>query len=254
MGDRERILARVRAATADVPAGEPAAWTPELDTGPAAAYARRSTLGESELLALFVERCGDYSANVTTCAGEPAAIAAAVADACARQGAAVLAVPADLDPGWRPPALDCLPDEPPLPLGELDGVDGVLSGCAAAIAETGTIVLDSGPGQGRRALSLVPDLHICVVRAEQVVGGVPEAIRRLAPAITERRPVTFVSGPSATSDIELERVEGVHGPRRLEVIVAGVPAREGQAPAPAKALEEADRHPKAQADGSRLSS
>ena len=99
----------------------------------------------------------------------------------------------------------------------LDGVDTVLTGCALAIAETGTVVLDGGPRCGRRALTLVPDHHVCVVDAGQVVAGVPDAIAALAP----RAPLTFVSGPSATSDIELERVEGVHGPRRLEVVVVG---------------------------------
>ena len=102
---------------------------------------------------------------------------------------------------------------------ELDGLDGALTGCAVAIAETGTFVLDGGVGQGRRALSLVPDLHVCVVREDQVVGLVPEAVEKLEDAVRAGRPLTFVSGPSATSDIELDRVEGVHGPRVLHVVV-----------------------------------
>ena len=108
-----------------------------------------------------------------------------------------------------------VPDEPALSHADLDRLDGVLTGCAVAIAETGTIVLDAGADQGRRALSLLPDLHVCVVDVDLVVGSVPEAIARLDPT----RPQTWISGPSATSDIELQRVEGVHGPRRLEVIV-----------------------------------
>ena len=102
---------------------------------------------------------------------------------------------------------------------ELDELDGALTGCAVAIAETGTFVLDGGAGQGRRALTLVPDLHICVVREDQVVGLVPEAVRELEEAVRAGRPLTFVSGPSATSDIELDRVEGVHGPRVLHVVL-----------------------------------
>src|SRR5206468_175776 len=109
------------------------------------------------------------------------------------------------------------PDSPPLSNAELDALAGVVTGCALAIAETGTIVLDGSPACGRRALTLVPDRHVCIVRADQIVATVPEAIA----ALDARRPLTFVSGPSATSDIELERVEGVHGPRVLDVVVLG---------------------------------
>ena len=103
---------------------------------------------------------------------------------------------------------------------ELDALDGALTTCAWACAETGTIALTGGVGEGRRALSLVPDLHVCIVREEQIVGTVPELIQRLKPSAIEGRPIVLVSGPSATSDIELTRVEGVHGPRKLELIVA----------------------------------
>src|SRR5207302_5030261 len=97
---------------------------------------------------------------------------------------------------------------------ELDGLDGVVTGCTLAIAETGTLVLAAGAAEGRRALTLVPDLHICVVGRDRVVELVPEAFDRLGELVRrERRPLTFVSGPSATSDLELSRVEGGHGPR-----------------------------------------
>jgi L-lactate dehydrogenase complex protein LldG len=116
--------------------------------------------------------------------------------------------------GWGE-GRDVLRDDGSTSVDELDTVVGVLTACAVAVAETGTIVLDAGEDQGRRALSLVPDLHVCVVRTAQVVHTVPEALRRLDP----RRPQTWISGPSATSDIELNRVEGVHGPRTLEVVI-----------------------------------
>jgi L-lactate dehydrogenase complex protein LldG len=207
---RSAILGRVRRALADVPADEPpvasvptaAPWPP----ADAAAVADR-----------FAERVADYRATVTRCG--PDDVAAVVADLCTRHGARRLASPAELPPEWLPSALETLRDEPPLPVAELDAVDAVITGSAAGIAETGTIVLDGGPLSGRRALTLVPDLHICVVRSSDLVAGVPEGMSALEHAVRAGRPITLVSGPSATSDIELDRVEGVHGPRRLEVVL-----------------------------------
>jgi L-lactate dehydrogenase complex protein LldG len=121
------------------------------------------------------------------------------------------------DPAKRPASGRIIRDDPPLSPRDLDKVAGVVTGCAVAIAETGTIILDHGPGQGRRALTLVPDFHLVVVRAEQVAADLPDALARLYPT----RPHTLISGPSATSDIELIRVEGVHGPRNLHILIAG---------------------------------
>ena len=134
---------------------------------------------------------------------------------CREQGARRLAVAADLPEDFRVADVELVRDDGLSPH-ELDGLDGALGGCALAIAETGVIVLDGGAGQGRRALTLVPDYHLCVVEEEQIVDLVPEAFERLEPAVREGRPLTFVAGPSATSDIELNRVEGVHGPRTLQ--------------------------------------
>jgi L-lactate dehydrogenase complex protein LldG len=158
---------------------------------------------------LFVERVRDYRASVTVCqAGEvPSAVAGL---------ASQLVIPPGLPPEWIPSGITAH-DGAALTAGELDQTGlSVLTGCAVAIAETGTIVLDAGPGQGRRLLTLVPDHHVCVVRAAQIVADVPGIFAVLT---DPTRPLTFISGPSATSDIELNRVEGVHGPRRLDVIV-----------------------------------
>jgi L-lactate dehydrogenase complex protein LldG len=207
---REEVLGRVRAALADLPPGTEIAVPRD--------YQRASDQPPAARVERFCERTGEYQANVVRVGdGE---LAAAVAEACARHGARRLGVPLDLPAGWRPANLELVEDRE-LPPHELDRLDGAITGCALAIADTGTIVLAAGPGEGRRALSLVPDLHVCVVPADRVVGSVPEAIAALAPAVADRRPITFISGPSATSDIELNRVEGVHGPRELEVLVAG---------------------------------
>jgi L-lactate dehydrogenase complex protein LldG len=206
-GAREAVLQRVAAALAG--RAEP---PPEVARG----YRRRGALDHAGRVDLFCERVAEYRADVHRVAeGE---VAAAVAAACTARGARRLVVPAGLPPGWVPEAIEPVEDQA-LSARELDAVDGALTGCAAAIAETGTLVLAGGASEGRRAITLVPDLHVCVVREPQVVELVPEALEALAAAGLAGRPITLVSGPSATSDIELSRVEGVHGPRTLVVIV-----------------------------------
>jgi len=199
---RAAILGRIRDALADSP---PAVVIPRDYEG---ALPPPTAIAE-----LFVERVRDYRATVhrTTAADLPTALA----NVLKGHGATRLAVPAGIPEAWLAASpIERVVDHPPLAHHDLDRVDGVITGCAVAIAETGTIVLDAGPDQGRRALSLLPDLHVCVVMASQVVGTVPQALARLEPT----RPQTWISGPSATSDIELQRVEGVHGPRRLDVV------------------------------------
>jgi L-lactate dehydrogenase complex protein LldG len=214
-GARDEILARVRSALADVPPTEGAGDVPV-----ARDYRRGDERPVAELLDLLEERVRDYHAEVRRVALD--GVGAAVADACGALGLSRLVVAAGVPDDWRPDGVELVADEPGLSAAALDSLDGALTGCAAAIAETGTLILDGRPLSGRRVITLIPDHHICVVTADQVVGQVPEAIARLAPAVRERRaPVTLISGPSATSDIELSRVEGVHGPRRLIVVIAG---------------------------------
>jgi L-lactate dehydrogenase complex protein LldF len=207
VGDaRDAILGAIRSALTDRPA------TVEVPRD----YRRSSDRSRDEIVALFAERVGEYRATVrVAAAGE---LSRALSELCDAHGARRLAVPRDLPDTWRPEGIALVPDADLSPH-DLDKLDGALTGCALGIAETGTIVLDGGPAQGRRALTLVPDYHLCVVAEEQVVDLVPEAVERLGPAVREGRPLTFVSGPSATSDIELNRVEGVHGPRTLHVVV-----------------------------------
>ena len=211
MTAREAILDRIRRSLRDVPEGE----RPESVPVPRD-YRRSSTASHEALVEQLIDRLVDYKATVRRVSASD--LSAAIASSCAARGVRLLAVPADLPGEWLPGGIETLRD-PGLTHDRLDAADGVLTGCALAVAQTGTIVLDGGAGQGRRALSLLPDYHLCVVRSDQVVGLVPEAVARLAPSST--RPMTWISGPSATSDIELNRVEGVHGPRTLEVLIVG---------------------------------
>jgi L-lactate dehydrogenase complex protein LldG len=210
---RAEVLARIRTALAGPP---PAGSTPEGEA-PAGdpvprTYRISGDLGTAQLLDLLAERLHDYGCTVRRTA--PGQLMTVVGEALGQRGARRIVVPAGLDLTGLPAGTVIVADDGLSPAA-LDAVDGVITGAAVAIAETGTIVLDGSLGQGRRAVSLVPDYHLCIVRAEQVVALVPEALARLNPG----RPLTWISGPSATSDIELDRVQGVHGPRTLEVIL-----------------------------------
>ena len=179
-------------------------------------YRTEDVRERDEIVDLFAERVAEYRATVHR-VGE-ASVGETVTRIAREAAAERIGIPTDFPEGWRPGGLELVEDAP-LSVPELDALDGALTGCAVAIAEAGAFVLDGGPGQGRRALSLVPDLHICVVREDQVVCLVPEAVAVLEASVTSGRALTFVAGPSATSDIELDRVEGVHGPRTLHVVV-----------------------------------
>ncbi len=223
---RDQILARIRAANArsapDVsPPGSSAASSPGSSAAGSAAdvdAAYRAIPRDylaahhaQDIVALFAERTADYRAIVSRVpAGD---VAAAVADAL--PGAGRFVIPDGLPAEWLPSGIETIGDDPALSPAQLDAAAGVITGCAVAIAETGTIILDHGPGQGRRALTLVPDFHLVIVRVDQVEPDLAGAFGRLDPV----RPHTLISGPSATSDIELIRVEGVHGPRTLHVLL-----------------------------------
>jgi L-lactate dehydrogenase complex protein LldG len=200
---REDILGRIGRALADRP---PAPQIPR-------SYRPAGARPGADLVALFSQRVSDYRATVRPCA--PSAVAATVAKVLSEAGIARVVAPAGFPPDWCPGAVG---DEPALTTRQLDQLDGVVTLCTVGIAQTGTLVLDhTAPGQGRRALTLLPDFHLVVIRSDQIVETVPDAIAMLVPTAT----MTWISGPSATSDIELTRVEGVHGPRRLEVLVVG---------------------------------
>ncbi|WP_146362620.1 LutC/YkgG family protein [Arthrobacter yangruifuii] len=202
MSARTDILERLRSALHDAPEA------PKIPRN----YRHTSDLTREELIELFSDRLLDYKAGVSVV--DEASVPARVAELLA--GASYV-VPAGLDERWTAQAPGRVVDSPeePLSVEELDGVEAVVTGSAAAVAETGTIILDGSPGQGRRTCSLIPDHHVCLVKAEDIAGVLPEAVRRL----DVTHPLTWISGPSATSDIELQRVEGVHGPRKLDVII-----------------------------------
>lgn len=199
---RETILRRVRDAVGPSPAAPPTPRDYRTDAG----------LHGAEVVERFADRVDDYRATVhrTDVVGLPHLLAEVLGHA------GQVGVPAGLPEEWLG-ALPVRRDDGSLNTADLDALDVVVTGCAVAIAETGTIVLDGSDDQGRRALTLVPDHHVCVVLEDRIVGSVPEGLARIEPT----RPLTLISGPSATSDIELDRVEGVHGPRRLDVVIVG---------------------------------
>ena len=216
MSARDAVLGRVRAALGG------GAAVPEVPRD----YRGAGQAADADVVAKFCERAADYRANVRRVRASE--LPDAIAAACAARGARRLVVPPGGPANIKGLALHA--DDPALAARELDGFDGVLTGCALAIAETGTIVLDAGPRSGRRAISLVPDYHVCVVEEAAIVPNVPDAVFLLKEAAADGRPITLVSGPSATSDIELDRVEGVHGPRTLDVLVVAQDEPDGGEP------------------------
>ncbi len=211
-GAKEEILGRIRAALRDAPESSP---IPR-------AYRRTSEETMEARITQFAEMASDYRAHVRLITSS-AQLQATIEQACRERSARRIVIPADLPQEWRPKGLELLVDEN-LPHESLNDVDGVVTACAIVVAQTGTIILDGGFAQGRRAITLIPDYHLCIVFADQIVGLVPEAITELRTARqSTHRPITFISGPSATSDIELSRVEGVHGPRTLEIVIVTEP-------------------------------
>ncbi|MBB6099713.1 L-lactate dehydrogenase complex protein LldG [Deinobacterium chartae] len=212
---RMEILARIRRADA-------AADTP-LTRAAFVSDARE----RREVVEQFAEFAGEYRASVTRT--DERDLPETVRTILARRGSVHVVIPADLPARTLPADLKVLRDEA-LDTAALDAVQAVVTTCAVAVAETGTVVLDHGAGQGRRALTLLPDHHVCIIRESQVVGSVPEAVARLQTSVAQGRPLTWISGPSATSDIELSRVEGVHGPRVLDLVLVRTEAADDPEP------------------------
>ncbi len=212
MSARDEVLSRIRTAIGNAPGEGGQKDAPARAGEVPHGYRLRRDADPGELLDLLAVRLTDYKATVRRTT--PSLLAAAIGEALMQRGARRVVVPPGLDLPTLPTGVEAVADSQFTPA-ELDTFDGTITAAAVAIAETGTIILDGSPDQGRRAISLVPDYLLCIVRAGQVVALLPEAITRLLPD----RPQTWISGPSATVDIEFERVEGVHGPRTLEVII-----------------------------------
>jgi L-lactate dehydrogenase complex protein LldG len=211
---RNEVLARIAAAHRAAP--PPDLPYEEISRD----YRTTSDFSAEALTELLIDRLVDYRALVRQCS--PDDLAAEIADTLGQRSPQTVVAPAGLDLSWTASIsaqviTDGSATDDQLSVSELDAADGVVTGCAVAIAETGTLILDGSAGQGRRVLTLIPDYHLCVVFPDQIVADVPQALARLEAT----RPLTMISGPSATSDIELNRVEGVHGPRTLEVIIVG---------------------------------
>lgn len=215
MDARTEILDRIRRASADITETDPVVDVP-------VEWTYGTGLPLDDVVATFVEKVLDYQATVVRVAA--ANVAQAVVDGLVASGVtSSVVVPPGLDPAWleamRGVGWEVRVDDPPLTHEQLNGTDAVVTAASSAIADTGTIVLTHSPDQGRRAITLVPDRHVCVVRASQVVSDVPESIAAVKQEVLEGYPMTMISGGSATSDIELSRVDGVHGPRQLYVVV-----------------------------------
>jgi L-lactate dehydrogenase complex protein LldG len=218
---REEVLARIAAAHRAAPPVNLSYEDINRD------YQTTSDSETGELTELLIDRLVDYRALVRQCLADD--LGATIAAALAERGTRTVVVPAGLESTWIADlSANVFTDGPStddqLSVADLDGVDGVITSCAVAIAETGTLILDGSSGQGRRVITLIPDYHLCVVLRDQIVADVPQALTQLEAT----RPLTMISGPSATSDIELNRVEGVHGPRTLEVIIVDPSTRSGR--------------------------
>jgi len=207
---REAVLSRIRSALADTSQADPAAGYAAIPR----TYIRDGGLGPDGRIHQFKERLRDYDTNVVECSA--AGVAQTIAETLRGHGQKKVIVAGGLSPEILPEGFAFIPEQEAR-VDDLNHCDGIVTVCTVAIAFTGTIVLAHGPGEGARRLTLLPDRHLCVVRADQIVETVPEAFQRLAPFATH--PLTFISGPSATADIEMTRIRGVHGPRFLDVVL-----------------------------------